>query len=266
MKTYIQEVLRWATIAVFGGFGAWVLYTGGQCVVRNWDDGWFSTLFVIFISLLISLPFLAVAYFCLQRQYRKIFLVVGVIGCIPVCFVLMSLPDKFGWFEFIDRHEPGSGLSLLALPLVILFIFGPIYAAAWFFRLCRYLAYRGTESNEPWQKTRDTGWLVGLGLCLLFAPLIAMLYHFNIMVHPPSPPSSLESVDNWINWSMGLISLGVVMMIVGLVWRRPIVEQQKEPLSTNGESQSEADKFAVTNESQALLEQEGTEKTEFGKN
>ncbi len=234
MKTYIQEILRWATIAVFGGFGAWVLYTGGQGVVRNWDGGWFSTLFVIIISLLISLPFLAVAYFCLQRQYRKIFLVVGIVGGIFVYGVLISLPEKFGWFEFIDRHQPGNlGVSLLALPLVILFIFGPIYAAAWFFRLCRYLAYRGTESSRPVRKTRATGWLVGLGLCLLIAPLIAMLYHFNIIVHPPTPPSSLESVDNWIHWSMGVSLLGVVMMIVGLVWRRPIVEQQAEPLPTS---------------------------------
>ena len=106
-------------------------------------------------------------------------------------------------------------------------------AAAWFFRLCRYLAYRGTESSRPVRKTRATGWLVGLGFCLLSAPLIAMLYHFNIIVHPPTPPSSLESVDNWIHWSMGVSLLGVVMMIVGLVWRRPIVEQQAEPLPTS---------------------------------
>ena len=238
MKTHIQEVLRWATTAVFGGFGVWRLYTGGQGVVRNWDGGWFSTLFVIIFTLLISLPFLAVAYFCLQRQYRKIFLVVGIVGGIFVYGVLISLPEKFGWFELIDRHVPGNlGVSLLVLPLVILFIFGPIYAAAWFFRFCRYLACRGTELSRPVRKTRATGWLVGLGLCLLIAPLIAMLYHFNIIVHPPTPPSSLESVDNWIHWSMGFSLLGVVMMIVGLVWRRPIVEQQAEPLLTTDNGQ-----------------------------
>ncbi len=239
MKTYIQEVLRWATIAVFGGFGAWVLYTGGQCVVRNWDDGWFSTLFVIFISLLISLPFLAVAYLCLQRQYRKIFLVVGIVGGILVFSVLISLPEWFGYHEYLRNHrEPGNPwIGILGLPLSILFLFGPIYAAAWFFRLCYYLAYRGTDKIKPGQKTRATGWLVGLGFCLFFAPTIALLYHSVIAVQSPTPSSSPEFVNNWILWSMGLISLGVVVMFVGLVWRRPIAEQQDEPPSTTDNGQ-----------------------------
>ena len=120
--------------------------------------------FFLLFPMLVAAPFLAIAYICLRRQYRKLFLVLGVVGAIAVFGLLMALPDQMGITEYvhhnldtIDKMRAHRWLDFLAGPFFLLCLFGPIYAAAWFYRLCRYLAYRGSPGWEERIRVKTQG-------------------------------------------------------------------------------------------------------------
>ncbi|MGA2871359.1 MAG: hypothetical protein ABSF34_19630 [Verrucomicrobiota bacterium] len=103
-----------------------------------------------------TLPFYIVAYYCVRREYRKIFHVLGVVGAVVVCGVLMDLPFRRPVMDFFVNHtEEYPWLVFLGLPVSLLFLFGPFYAAGWFYRLCNRLAQpragEGLESLKPAQ-------------------------------------------------------------------------------------------------------------------
>ena len=174
-------------------------------------------------------PCLATAYFCLRREYRKLFLVLGVIGCIIIFFELFVLPERLGMFQFVDRldkNHPGFGFSFLTLPLVLLWFFGPIYATAWFYRCCYRLAYPATGKRL---KTRATRWLVWLGvLCLILPSMIALLVAFNrIQQSPTAATVSPEPLVDSLRWITGSTVIGILLMFLGLVHRKPIFESRE---------------------------------------
>lgn len=236
MKTYLQEILRWAAIVAFGGFGLWMLISMAYPLFTNRSGSAFRVFFMTLYFLVISLPSFAVVYYCFRREYRKIFLIVGLIGGIAVFAVLLRLPDWLGFHEYILNHKNPNEtwIGILGLPLGLLFLFGPIFAAAWFFRLCRYLAYRGTDEIKPRIKTKATGWLVAMGLCFIVAPMLVSLFMFTSEMTSPSTPPSLDWVENRIHFMLYSGSLGTLLMIVGLAWRRPVEVQHSEtPTETN---------------------------------
>jgi hypothetical protein len=226
LTTLAKEMLRWVVIVASGGYGLWQLIYAGRGVMR-WTGDWLALAFTLVFPLLVAAPFLAVAYICLRRQYRKLFLVLGVIGCIVVFAGLSALFEQLGMFQFMDRQEhENRGLAFLFLPLVLLSLFGPIYAAAWFFRLCRRLAYP-EMGKKP--KTRATGGLVWLGVLCLAAPvMIAMFVTFNHMMQSPTASVSPESLDSQFRWIIGLSVIGGLLMFLGLVRRQPITESHGE--------------------------------------
>ena len=104
-------------------------------------------------------------------------------GSIAIFAEFISLPRQLGIYEFLARkmHDEPE-LAFIALPVFLIFLFGPIYAAAWFFRLCHRLAYPvpewATKSKRP--KTRATRWLVWFGvLMMVLPPMVEMLQTFN---------------------------------------------------------------------------------------
>lgn len=81
MKTFAKESLRWSVVAICGAYGLWQLICAGRGFIHNWDGGWLEA-FVLSVPLFVAVPLLAVAYCCLRRQYRKLYLVLGVVGCV----------------------------------------------------------------------------------------------------------------------------------------------------------------------------------------
>ena len=231
IKTYSQEFLRWGSIVVFGGYGAWTFLTWGCSVVDGWNGNWLGVLISLICPGLIAIPCLIIAYICFRRQYRKLFLLLGVVGCFVIYFELLSLPGQLGLYEYLDHdmHNMGAGrrsewLSFIALPALLVFLFVPIYLAAWFFRICNRLAYPNIlSSTKP--KTCATHWLVSLGVCLLVLPLLAMTLTFILIAESSPRPDTIVLIDNLLICGTASSMLGAVLMLLGLVIRRPIPEQ-----------------------------------------
>jgi hypothetical protein len=163
MKPLVRALLRWMAIVATGGCGVWLLVDAVRCGRHLRLDGEWTDVFAVFVplfSVLRAAPCLATAYFCFRRQYRKIFLVIGIVGGFALFVELQTLPEQLGWFQDMDRlihREPGY--RFLGLPFALLIFLVPILAAAGFYRLCYRLAYPESRS-----KTRATRWLVWLGI------------------------------------------------------------------------------------------------------
>ena len=141
MKTLAKELLRWIAIFAGGGYGVRQLIYAVRHILQSNGD-WPGLMFVLIVDLAVASPLLAVAYFCLRRQYRKLFVVVGIVGSLAVFAELSILPEQLGMFEFMERCVRQShDWAILGMPLALLMLFGPIFAAAWFYRLCLRLAY-----------------------------------------------------------------------------------------------------------------------------
>jgi hypothetical protein len=238
MKKLTTEILRWCIIAASGGYGVWQLVYAGWRIATRWEGGWFDVFFFLLFPTLVAAPFLAIAYICLRRQYRKLFLVLGVVGAVALFGLLMALPDQMGIAEYvhhnldtIDKMRAHRWLDFLAGPFFLLCLFGPIYAAAWFYRLCRYLAYRGSPGWEKRirVKTRATRWLVWLGLlCMLLPAMVGMIVTFNRLVQSPNAPLSPGSVANSLDWIIGFTTIGILLIFLGLVHRQPVLKHGED--------------------------------------
>ena len=151
MKANAKEILRWTAIAIFGGFGIWALVSGGYPVITHIKGDWLDALFALAFVALFATPFLVVAYVCLRRQYRELFTVLGVVGAIVVFGVLVALPHRLHILDFFVRHgEDLPWVAGLGLPVSLIFLVTPFYAAAWVLRVCCRLAQRPNKrSSEP---------------------------------------------------------------------------------------------------------------------
>jgi len=142
LKAYAREILRWGVIATSGGCGLWLLVEAGRGFVTRRIDGWLDVLLCLIVPVMVAAPLLAIAYICLRRQYRKLFLVLGVFGGIITFAELSALPHQVGIFQLMDRlTDENPNLAFLWLPLALPWLFVPIYAAAYFFSSCRRFAY-----------------------------------------------------------------------------------------------------------------------------
>jgi hypothetical protein len=231
MKALTKEILRWAVILAAGGCGVWQLIDGGRAVLRHSGDG-FGVAFILIVYLALAAPCLAVAYICLRRQYRELFLVGGVVGSFLVFAALTVLPEQLGAYEFLEHHtmDDGRGIAFLVFPLCLVMLFGPIYGTAWFFRLCHRLAYPlPAEARRP--KTQATHSLLWLGvLCLLVPMMIAMFFFAAHIVQSPHAPIASESIDNALRWIIGFSVIGSLLVFLGLVNRQQVKETAEEAL------------------------------------
>jgi hypothetical protein len=241
MKTLAREILRWGVIAACGAYGLWQLLDAGyRGIGMLWRGYWSGALFVLIFSVLVAAPFLAVAYICLRRQYRKLFLVLGVIGAIAVFGECMALPDQLGLYQLMDhRIHEDHAFAFLGLPMTLLCLFGPAYAAAWFYRLCHRLAYPEMDRRP---RTRATWLLVWLGAILALTPWIMGAAGAVILVvnmHAGKTPSA-ESLFDWLTWAVGISVVGSLLLFLGLVRRRPVAEAEEKPPDTCRECRRDA--------------------------
>jgi NADH:ubiquinone oxidoreductase subunit 5 (subunit L)/multisubunit Na+/H+ antiporter MnhA subunit len=231
MKALAREILRWCVVAASGGYGAWQVVDVVWRVATRWKGGWFDALFVLLVPLLFAAPFLAVAYYCLRRQYRKLLLVLGAVGAVVLFGLLSMLPRQLGLFERMDACvRQNHAFAFFGLPLMLVVLLGPIYAAAWFFRLCQRLAYCRTRSPEEraTPKTRPTHWLLCLGIVLLMSPMIGMMFAFRAVVQSSTQAQAMafeSSIENWLVWAMAGTTVGPFLLFLGLVRRRPIPDR-----------------------------------------
>lgn len=228
MKNHLEEILRWVTIVICGGCGVWQLFEGRYGFV-GWHQDWLSSFFEFSLHVLIAGPLLAVVYFCLRREYRKLFLVLGAVGAILLFGAFMKLPEQLGmdrYFESnlnsVEKVNVRRGFSFMTGPYYLLVMFVPIIVAAWFYRLCRYLAYHKPHSEKNdvifTLKTHGTRWLLWLGvLCMMLPSIGGMLLMFNQITASYSP----EQTVHWIYWTIGLGNIGILLLFLGLVRRRP---------------------------------------------
>jgi hypothetical protein len=93
----------------------------------------------------------------------------------------------------------------LGLPLCLVFMFGPAYVAACFFRCCLWLAHHGILERAGKQvrpRTRATRWLVRVGGCLIVASMMpgaAGMLMADSAVQTQTPPVAPESFHNLIS-------------------------------------------------------------------
>jgi hypothetical protein len=228
MKTFAKEVLRWGAIAATGGLGVWLLVEIARSVAAcHVGDalGFILLLFTIFLHVLIAVPCLAAAYFCLRRQYRKVFLALGPLGSVGIFLALWILPSHFGLFKLFEppNHED-SVLALLGIPILFFQFVAPVYGAMWFSTSCCHWAY--PELKRP--KTRATRWLLGLGaLCLIVPALILLVQVVNCWIHHQPLAPAAEPLHTTLRWTAGMAAIGSLLIFCGLVRRQPVVEEQK---------------------------------------
>jgi len=141
MKTDAKEILRWSAIVAFGGFGIWQTISGSHHVLTHPQGGGIETSLALGFIALVCTPFYIVAYICFRRHYRKLFDVLTVVGAVLVFGLLTTLPREWHIPEFFMQRGPWFGLrAFLSLPVSLLWLFGPFYAAAWVFRRCHRMA------------------------------------------------------------------------------------------------------------------------------
>ena len=212
MKPSTENILRWIAIVGCGGFGVWQLFDAIYDVLP-WNGNWLGTLFVLTVQSLIAGPFLAVAYFCLRRQYRKLYLILGVVGAFALFVGLSVLPDQLGVERLFHDNRAQPGFGLVVMSIVVLCLFGPIFPAAWFYRFCHRLAYRATggeNGNARPPKTRATRWLVWLGLiCVVILPVADSLFTFTRMLGDPTPTFSRDEVAGLFSRTAGMYAFGI---------------------------------------------------------
>jgi threonine/homoserine efflux transporter RhtA len=99
--------------------------------------------FITLFLTVFSAPFLWVAYICFREKYHRLVTVFAAIGAVVICGMLISLPERLGIQDFFF-HEvlDHPWLIIIDLPLSLICLFWPFWAAAWFFRFCHRLATR----------------------------------------------------------------------------------------------------------------------------
>jgi len=146
MKTQTKEIFRWIAIAAFGGFGVWAFIYGSYDVITRADGHWVGALVTLGFLGLFAIPFYLVAYICFRRQYRELFRVLGVVASIVVFSELFAIQRQLHVFDYFDRHlREMPWLCILGIPVSLVCLFGPFYAAQWVLRFCIRLAQRRTD-------------------------------------------------------------------------------------------------------------------------
>ncbi len=154
----------------------------------------------------------------------------------------MALPDQLGIEEYFRENLHDSDgmrahpwLVVLDGPFSLLCLFGPIYAAAWFYRICRYWAYCGSPGREAQTrvKTRATRWLVWMGVVCMLMPLVKMIVTLKRMMQSPNGQLPSGALNGSLAWTEGLLMVGFLLIFVGLVRRRPVLKQNEETTSEN---------------------------------
>jgi hypothetical protein len=153
-----KEIIRWTVILGSGAVGLCVLVGFVRELIHCIGDHSLGVaLFLIPFTLLFAGVPLSISYFAFTRQYRPIVGIVATIGALIVWGLLMSLPRRLGMYEWPLRTKEMPWLFLIELPLALLSLFGPFYAAGWFYRFCLRFADRHLSSTMNAERVSQRG-------------------------------------------------------------------------------------------------------------
>jgi hypothetical protein len=122
-----KNTVRWLVIAASGCYGVYALIVGiSHALTRD-------RVFAVPLLLVCSGLFIAVAYLVFRRQYRFPCTLVSALGALVVFGVLMSLPKRFGLYEWSETWID-SPWAFIGLPLSLATLLVPFYGAHWAYR------------------------------------------------------------------------------------------------------------------------------------
>jgi hypothetical protein len=137
-----KELLRWIAALTFGGLGIYALVEMLPSLKR-WDGGMLHLAVIIWMLCLCVVVPLMLAYTIFRRRFHEVCSVLAMLGAILVWSVLIDLPRRLHWHEWFSGSLMDSPILVFpSLGLSLLFLFGPFYGAAWFYRFCMRLAAR----------------------------------------------------------------------------------------------------------------------------
>lgn len=127
-----------------GGTGIAILAgIGDACWQQEWHKGTWTAFFawvifplVLLIPLWVALLCLKGATLCFRQQYRSLVGNFAVLGTIVVWVALSRLVNSIDLSSLVLDSEAPTYLGFIGLPLSLLILLGPLYAAFLFYRFC----------------------------------------------------------------------------------------------------------------------------------
>lgn len=139
-----KELLRWAMIVAFSSLGLYALPAHLRAIHHGYvERDWLWVIFSLWFGMLVTGIPLAISYLVFRRAYRRLTSIAAFLAALVLWSALMSLQRHFKVDEFFySQVTVRTWFLFIALPVTLLGLFGPIYAAAWFYRRCMRLADR----------------------------------------------------------------------------------------------------------------------------
>jgi hypothetical protein len=148
----IKETIRSAAILVcmFSG-----LYVFGSVAFSGTAEHRFDAWSIGF-AFLFSSPLFFIAHSCFRRRFDRVVLVLAFFASVVLWAVLFSVPRSLGLDSLFDPRHHTASSPLRNLPFVLgalmyslLHLFGPVWAATWFFRAVVRFASLHVQTSTP---------------------------------------------------------------------------------------------------------------------
>ena len=133
-----SDLFRWIVIAAFGGCGLKSLAAICGAFLATFQAHHDPvSLFSVVLDGVFAFVCIPVSLFAFLRKDRLVAIVLFGVAALMVFALLLSLPRQIGIWEWLSSRGPGQEewIMVIGLPVAILSLYGPIYGAAWFFRL-----------------------------------------------------------------------------------------------------------------------------------
>lgn len=148
-KPAVRPLVRWAGVIVFGGLGLFFLVETIVVLIRKPPEDWSGYVFTLAVTALMTLPLGWGAYSCWRQKYRNVVAVFAVVGAVLFYFVLTKLLHESEVMEsLMQQQRTQRWLIWIMLPLSILFLIGPFFAAGLFYRFCMRCADRNVAVEK----------------------------------------------------------------------------------------------------------------------
>src|SRR5688500_11550623 len=122
-----HAMARCAASAALAAAGVLALVSVGTAISRSGGDA-DSIIFLSAFGLVVTMPWLLGAYFCLRRQYLNLLMVGASVVALIGFGLLASLPRWIGMDE-VARKSMGPWQNVRLLVVSLAFLLGPFYAA-----------------------------------------------------------------------------------------------------------------------------------------
>lgn len=150
MTGKIKNLLRQLIAVGLAGVGIFSLAVILVSALQSNGD-WFTLgLLAVMAFLLVLIP-CGMGYLVYQRRYHELCSVLAMLASIAMFFILSSLPRRFGWYSGLDWLDQTTALGFLGIWMSLLLLFGPFFAAAWFYGMCIRLTDRYLRASRPRQ-------------------------------------------------------------------------------------------------------------------